>query len=236
MRSAIYNGYIYILTNPSMKGLVKIGTTTSDPEERADKLSEPTGVPTKFVVAYQQFVIDCYQVEKSVHRRLKSYKRKKEFFRIDVNKAIDVVKQEAAHFPASKEPVKPTEAIETKPYPAKDDPWKRWESVRSELGQYSPDPDWDEWAYRPRPPDREYPNEDYYSSEDDWKFWKCSCGVSNGNWRHRCRHCELTYDQVMKRTQDAQKQEHDYNPPYSPEKLPTKSIPIWTLIKQWLKQ
>jgi hypothetical protein len=45
-------GFIYILINPSMAGLVKIGKTTRDPEARAKELSQATGVPTPFYVAY----------------------------------------------------------------------------------------------------------------------------------------------------------------------------------------
>lgn len=45
-------GHIYILVNPSMEGLVKIGKTTRDPESRARELSQATGVPTPFYVAF----------------------------------------------------------------------------------------------------------------------------------------------------------------------------------------
>jgi hypothetical protein len=48
-------GYVYILTNPAMPGLVKIGSTTLAPESRARQLST-TGVPRPFqVVAYHRF-------------------------------------------------------------------------------------------------------------------------------------------------------------------------------------
>jgi hypothetical protein len=39
-------GYIYVLTNPNMPGLVKIGYTQRLPRERANDLSRATGVPS----------------------------------------------------------------------------------------------------------------------------------------------------------------------------------------------
>jgi hypothetical protein len=39
-------GYIYVLTNPNMPGLVKIGYTQRLPRERANELSRATGVPS----------------------------------------------------------------------------------------------------------------------------------------------------------------------------------------------
>ena len=37
-------GYVYILTNPSMPGLVKVGKTTNTPNQRMSELHS-TGVP-----------------------------------------------------------------------------------------------------------------------------------------------------------------------------------------------
>jgi hypothetical protein len=45
-------GYIYILINPSLEGLIKVGKTTRDPIDHAVELSKATGVPTPFIVAY----------------------------------------------------------------------------------------------------------------------------------------------------------------------------------------
>src|SRR5260370_21009125 len=48
-------GYVYILTNPTMPGLVKIGSTKLLPEARASQLST-TGVPVPFqVIAFYRF-------------------------------------------------------------------------------------------------------------------------------------------------------------------------------------
>ena len=42
-------GYVYILENASMPGLIKIGKTSRDSVERARELSSATGVPTGFL-------------------------------------------------------------------------------------------------------------------------------------------------------------------------------------------
>ena len=45
-------GYVYVLVNPSMEGYVKIGKTKRKPEVRVQELSQATGVPTPFILAY----------------------------------------------------------------------------------------------------------------------------------------------------------------------------------------
>jgi hypothetical protein len=48
------SGYVYILVNHSMVGLLKIGRTVRDSRARARELST-TGVPTPFQVAFEVF-------------------------------------------------------------------------------------------------------------------------------------------------------------------------------------
>lgn len=62
-------GYVYILTNPSMPGLVKIGKTTRDPEGRARALYR-TGVPTPFRVLESVWCKDCGATERHLHKQL----------------------------------------------------------------------------------------------------------------------------------------------------------------------
>jgi len=76
-------GYIYVLINPSMDGLVKIGKTSRDPKDRVKELGAVTGVPTPFILVFDAYVNDCDQAEKYIHARLK-HKRvadNREFFR-----------------------------------------------------------------------------------------------------------------------------------------------------------
>lgn len=89
------NGYIYILINPSMEGLIKVGKTNRDPQTRADELSKATGVPTNFVVGYQLEVKNCTRAEEFVHAWLekKGYRinQNREFFNAPMTEAINAI-------------------------------------------------------------------------------------------------------------------------------------------------
>lgn len=86
-------GYVYILINPSYEGLVKIGKTTRDPEERVKELSAATGVATPFILVYKRLFQNCHTAEKNIHTVLsdKGYRltESREFFKIDTTDAIN---------------------------------------------------------------------------------------------------------------------------------------------------
>ena len=63
-------GYIYVLQNEFMPGIVKVGKTIHDPEVRAGQISSATGVPEKFSVFERYEVNDCDEAEKFAHRIL----------------------------------------------------------------------------------------------------------------------------------------------------------------------
>ena len=88
-------GYIYVMVNPSMEGLVKIGKTTREPEFRAKELSQATGVATPFYVAFNIFVSDCHSAEEYVHAVLehKGFRNttNREFFQMPLSQAIEVL-------------------------------------------------------------------------------------------------------------------------------------------------
>lgn len=83
-------GYLYILTNQSMEGLLKIGKTKNDPNKRAKQLST-TGVPQPFNVQYYALFDDMDEAEKIVHQELSKYNAGKEFFHIDILHAIEII-------------------------------------------------------------------------------------------------------------------------------------------------
>lgn len=90
-------GWVYVLTNEAMPGLVKIGLTTRTPKERAAELSSSSGVPLPFTVAWARAVSDCATVETAVHRMLddKRINGKRESFRVDVATARQVIEAAA---------------------------------------------------------------------------------------------------------------------------------------------
>ncbi|WP_414552269.1 GIY-YIG nuclease family protein [Anabaena sp. CCY 0017] len=81
-------GFVYVLLNPSFPDQVKIGRTEKDSEIRARKLWT-TGVPTPFLVIYDELVSDCEVVESHLHERFAAYRVNscREFFRIPVREA-----------------------------------------------------------------------------------------------------------------------------------------------------
>lgn len=86
------NEYIYILSNLSMPGLVKVGKTTTHPSQRMSELHS-TGVPTPFELEFSAVVSNCDYSEKAAHRALASYRvaGNREFFRVSVKKAIELI-------------------------------------------------------------------------------------------------------------------------------------------------
>jgi len=87
-------GYLYVMVNDSMPGLVKIGYTRRDPRLRALELfKQATGVPTQFNVAFAIFCPEPDQAEMDVFAELDELRVTKcrEFFRIDLEVAIERV-------------------------------------------------------------------------------------------------------------------------------------------------
>lgn len=84
--------YLYVMSNPSMPGLVKIGKTATSPKQRRLELHS-TGVPTPFVLELSVEVDDCHASERAAHSVLAKYRvtDNREFFRISVPKAIQVI-------------------------------------------------------------------------------------------------------------------------------------------------
>jgi rubrerythrin len=86
-------GYVYILSNPAIPGLLKIGFTTHAVENRAAELSASTAVVTPFVVEYWHLTAAADDVERRVHEHFKNHRenKKREFFRVDLDHAIDEI-------------------------------------------------------------------------------------------------------------------------------------------------
>jgi len=90
-------GFIYILTNPSLAGIVKIGKTTRTPVDRVAELSSATGVPTPFQLVYFAEFEDCDAAERALHalftERNARVADNREFFRIAPHEAITAMIQ-----------------------------------------------------------------------------------------------------------------------------------------------
>ena len=86
------SGFVYILSNPSMPGLLKIGSTEKLPTERASQLYS-TGVPEPFKVEFAVWCEDHRETEHSVHEELEDFRVGdcREFFRATVPFAIHAI-------------------------------------------------------------------------------------------------------------------------------------------------
>ena len=82
------------MSNPSHPGLLKIGQTGKDPEERRKELGS-TGVVQDFVLEYRALSEDYESLEREIHRALANVRTnpKKEFFSISVPEAVNKIRE-----------------------------------------------------------------------------------------------------------------------------------------------
>lgn len=85
---------VYVLTNPAMPGLVKIGRTAS--EDAAVRIAQlySTGVPFPFELKFACRVPNADEVEQALHRAFAPSRvnQKREFFKIEPEQAISILK------------------------------------------------------------------------------------------------------------------------------------------------
>jgi len=93
-------GFLYILSNPSMPGLLKIGMTEGDVSDRITQLSSGTGVAESFVLEASITSTDPLRDERLVHERLAPYRKpKREFFELSVPDAVATLQQVLSRVP-----------------------------------------------------------------------------------------------------------------------------------------
>jgi hypothetical protein len=86
-------GFVYILTNASMPGFVKIGLTRKDDVSERLRQLYTTGVALPFECVYSARVPDCAKLETVLHRVFgeKRVNPAREFFRADPDLAILII-------------------------------------------------------------------------------------------------------------------------------------------------
>ena len=87
------SGYVYVLSNASMPGLLKIGMTHRTPQERLRELNASTGVLPFTLEAFVTST-DVRFAEKEIHRRLagRRVSDRREFFNVGLPEALTVVR------------------------------------------------------------------------------------------------------------------------------------------------
>ena len=86
-------GIVYVLTNPAMPDIVKIGMTNRDTVDVRMKELFSTSVPLPFDCEYACKVEDCDKIEKALHMAFHPYRihAQREFFKINPEQAIAIL-------------------------------------------------------------------------------------------------------------------------------------------------
>ncbi|MEW4983243.1 MAG: GIY-YIG nuclease family protein [Cycloclasticus sp.] len=90
MENDLNTGIVYVLTNPAMPGVVKIGKTSRGSVDARLRELYSTGVPVPFECAFAGRVSDESKVERAFHLAFGPYRLnpKREFFTIEPEQAI----------------------------------------------------------------------------------------------------------------------------------------------------
>lgn len=88
-------GYLYVLHNPTMPSLLKVGYTCSSVDKRRRELSGSTGVPREFVTEYFHLTEDVEEVEAKVHETLADsrFGENREFFAASLEIVIAAIQK-----------------------------------------------------------------------------------------------------------------------------------------------
>ncbi len=186
------------MINPSLeKDLLKIGRTTRKPDARASELCT-TGVPARFHVAYEEEVEDCLLAESLLHQQLARYRydQRREFFKLPLKAAIEIVRQVIASMPDKNELVNHDKLVDKRLLVAR---WSRFFQVlgiannvvgcSSSEGEFVPD-FWLPWQGCWIGVKGTYPNKEqrdkmlaFARSKGEIVFVLCNCApiVMNGN-------------------------------------------------------
>lgn len=83
-------GWVYIISNQAIPGVIKIGYSTKDPRARAKELG--TGAPHPYHVEYEVLIEHPSRVERAAHQILSGVRAGKEWFECDIPSAIKAIR------------------------------------------------------------------------------------------------------------------------------------------------
>lgn len=84
-------GWVYVISNKAMPGLVKVGFSMKDPELRAIELNH-TGSPHPYRVEYELLTEGPYEIEQRTHKLLRAKREGKEWFKCSREEAVAAIK------------------------------------------------------------------------------------------------------------------------------------------------
>ena len=89
-------GIVYVLSNPAMPKMVKIGQTKRDKIDARLKELYSTGVPLPFVCEYacRVSVSDCEKIERALHAAFAPQRvnKNREFFEVEIEQVVAILK------------------------------------------------------------------------------------------------------------------------------------------------
>ena len=89
LKFGVVHGYVYLLSNPAMPGVVKIGHTRGALKSRVDQLSSATGIPRPFEIEAVFMSEKPREEEQLIHQALSDCRAPgREFFAIPLNDAL----------------------------------------------------------------------------------------------------------------------------------------------------
>lgn len=93
--SSTWGEFVYVLTNPSMPGIVKIGFTTTSPQQRIKEINSATGVIEKWNLEWSVECTEAHDLEKKAHEYLKEFRvsKNREGFYMHPTQAIAAVQK-----------------------------------------------------------------------------------------------------------------------------------------------
>ena len=98
-------GWVYIVTNPSLSGLVKVGYTARQDVNKRLREFDQAGLPYPYEKAYALWVVEPRELEQRVHQHLTVWRENKEWFRCSVERAQEAIDHLAsAHIELLREP------------------------------------------------------------------------------------------------------------------------------------
>ncbi len=86
-------GWVYVISNQAMPGIVKIGYSMKDPNARAEELAH-TGAPLPYSVDYEVLVHNPHSIEQAAHQALKDVRvsDNREWFRCSTSAAVSAIR------------------------------------------------------------------------------------------------------------------------------------------------
>lgn len=94
-RDGNYDSWVYVLSNPTVPNMLKIGYTKNLPEDRAKQLSNATGVALPYKVEWAFHCYNGMSLEGEVHRYLEGSRvnDNREFFQVSLEEAKEAIEE-----------------------------------------------------------------------------------------------------------------------------------------------